>query len=72
MQVTKITDEQQMPIVAKKVYTQEELQREYEYILAQNILKSIIEKGLITIDEFNKITELNRKTFSPYLVEIMP
>jgi hypothetical protein len=72
MQVTKITDEQQMPISIKKVYTQEELQREYNYILAQKILKSILEKGLISLDEFNKITELNRQTFSPYLAEIMP
>ncbi|SUY47688.1 Uncharacterised protein [Clostridium putrefaciens] len=72
MQVTKITEEQQMPISIKKVYTQEELQREYDYILAQKILKSILEKGLISVDEFNKITELNRKTFSPYLAEIMP
>lgn len=71
MQVTKITDEQQMPILAKKVYTQEELQREYDYILAQKILKSILENGLISVDEFNKITEKNRQTFSPYLVEIM-
>lgn len=71
MQVRKITDEQQMPIPAKRVYTQEELQREYDYILAQKILKSILEKGLISADEFNKITEKNRQTFSPYLVEIM-
>lgn len=72
MQVTKITEEHQLPIAAKKVYTQEELQREYNYILAQKILKSILEKGLISLDEFNKITELNRQTFSPYLAEIMP
>ncbi|MFT8313451.1 MAG: SHOCT domain-containing protein [Clostridium sp.] len=71
MKVTKVTDEQQMPISVKKVYTQEELQREYDYIIAQKILKSILEKGLISVDEFNKITELNRQTFSPYLAEIM-
>lgn len=71
MQVTKITEEQQMPISIKKVYTQQELQREYDYIIAQKILKSILEKGLISVDEFNKITELNRQTFSPYLAEIM-
>lgn len=71
MQVTKITEEQQMPISAKKIYTQEELQREYDYILAQKILKSVLEKGLISADEFSKITELNRQTFSPYLSEIM-
>lgn len=72
MQVTKITDEQQMANSAKKVYTQEELQREYDYIIDQKILKSILEKGLLSVDEFNKITELNRQIFSPYLAEIMP
>ncbi|MGI6425165.1 MAG: SHOCT domain-containing protein [Tepidanaerobacteraceae bacterium] len=29
-------------------------------------------KGLIDEVEFNKITELNRETFSPILVKIMP
>lgn len=72
MQVTKITDEQQMPISAKKVYTQEELQREYDYNIAQKILKSTLEKGLITVDEFNKIMKLNQQYFSPNLVDIMP
>jgi hypothetical protein len=71
MKVTKFTDEQQKPISIKKVYTKEELQREYYYILAQKILKFILEKELISVDEFNKITEKNQQTFSPYLVEIM-
>ena len=71
MKVTKITDEQQQPMLTKKVYTQEKLQQEYHYILAQKILKSILEKGLISQEEFTKITEKNRQTFSPYLVEIM-
>ncbi len=52
--------------------TDEQLQNEYDYILAQKMLESILEKGLITNDEFNKITELNRQYFSPFLVEIMP
>ena len=71
MQVTKITDEHQMSLSAKKIYTQEDVRQEYHYILAQKMLKSILEKGLITLDEFNKITVLNRQTFSPYLAEIM-
>ncbi|MFV0441541.1 MAG: SHOCT domain-containing protein [Lachnospirales bacterium] len=31
----------------------------------------MLEKNLITIDEFNKIIALNRKSFSPFLAEIM-
>ncbi len=50
---------------------QEQMQREVDYVRAQQILTSMLEKGLITLSEFNKITELNRKTFSPLLAEIM-
>jgi hypothetical protein len=56
----------------KKPVPQERLQREVDYVRAQQILTSMLEKGLITLSEFNKITELNRKTFSPLLAEIMP
>lgn len=72
MQVTKITGEQQIPSPAVKVYTTEELQREYDYYMAQKLLKSLFDAGLISAGEFNKITAKNRQTFSPYLSEIMP
>jgi len=52
--------------------TQEQLQHEYDYFLAQQMLESMLKNGLITADEFNKITILNRKSFSPALAEIMP
>lgn len=52
--------------------SQEQLQREVDYVRAQQILTSMLEKGLITLSEFNKITELNRKIFSPALAQIMP
>lgn len=52
--------------------SQEQMQREVDYVRAQQILTSMLEKELISLSEFNKITELNRKTFSPLLAEIMP
>ncbi len=54
-----------------KKMSQEQLQREYDYILAQKMVKAMLENGLITEDEFHKITLLNRKTFSPSLAELM-
>ena len=51
---------------------QEQLQCEVDYVMAQRILESMLSKGLISLSEFNKITALNRKTFSPALAEIMP
>lgn len=57
---------------AEKTFTEEELQHEYDYFVAQHILKKLLDMGNISIDVFNKITEKNRLTFSPYLSEIMP
>ena len=71
MNVTKIMNENELPVLVAKGFTEEELKQEYNYCLAQQILKKMLEKDLITVAEFNKITEKNRKSFSPYLAEIM-
>ena len=47
-------------------------QNEYNYVLAQQITKRLLTKGLITEAEFNKITAKNRESFSPLLGRIMP
>lgn len=56
----------------KKPVTQEQLQREVDYARAQQILKAMLHNGLISLLEFNKITLLNRQSFSPALAQIMP
>ena len=56
----------------KRRISQEQLQREYDYVLAQQLLESMLKKELISVDEFNKITTLNRQSFSPALAQIMP
>jgi hypothetical protein len=55
----------------KRPVPQEQMQREVDYVRAQQILTAMMNYGLISLSEFNKITELNRKTFSPLLAEIM-
>ena len=69
--VTTITDIESIPEINKTNITDEQLKQDYNYCMAQKILKSMLEKGLISADEFNKITRKNRETFSPYLAEIM-
>lgn len=49
-----------------------ELQRDYDYFRAQETAKAMLDFGLISLLEFNKLTILNRQTFSPMYVEIMP
>ena len=70
--VTKITDEIIENRLEPKKVSQEQIRREFDYIQAEKLLKKILEKGLITVAEFDKITALNRQTFSPVLAEIMP
>lgn len=52
--------------------TDNELQSDYDYFRAQEVAKSMLDSGLISLLEFNKLTLLNRQTFSPMYVEIMP
>ena len=47
-----------------------QMQKDMDYTFAQRILSGMCEKGLISVDEFDKITALNRKSFSPYLAEL--
>lgn len=61
----------EIPSRRRKV-SQEQLQHEYDYFQAQQILESMLKNSLITVDEFNKITLLNRQSFSPALASIMP
>lgn len=69
--VTMITEPGLSPAPIKSRMTEEQLKGDYKYCMAQKLVKAMLEKGLISVDEFNKITERNRKTFSPYLAEIM-
>ena len=70
--VTKITEPGSSSVLMKSRITEEQLCGDYKYWMAQNIIKKMLNEGLISVDEFNKISERNRQTFSPYLAEIMP
>lgn len=73
MQITKITDKPDLQISSKrKPLSTEELQREFDYYRADKILSQMLKKGLISEVEFEKIMLLNRDSFSPMLVQIMP
>ena len=49
-----------------------EIQQDYDYFMAQEACKALLSAGLISLVEFNKLTEINRDTFSPMFAEIMP
>ena len=70
MQITKLEEGAAALKHDTKVFTQEELQKEFDFILAERIVRKMAEKGLISDDELHKNSEKNRLIFSPYLSEI--
>ena len=54
------------------LFTQEMLQSEFDYYMAQKLLEKLREADLISEGELDKITAKNRQSFSPYLARIMP
>ena len=73
MQVKQITELSTSPIAARrKPVTEERLQREYDYYRSLKLLQKMLRVGLITQEEFEKIDQRNRQSFSPFGVELMP
>lgn len=51
--------------------TNEEMQNEYNYILAEQMTRKLLDKGLISEEEFDKIMAKNRRSFSPFISKII-
>lgn len=66
-----MTAEQKMGIDINTI-KDEDIQRDFDYYMAQRVAEQLKNVGLISIDEFNKLTVLNRRTFLPMNVEILP
>lgn len=51
---------------------QQKIIDEIEYYKAQAITEQLYASGKITFDEYDKLTGLNRKTFSPLYAGLLP
>lgn len=60
------------PLQPRENWTPEEVQRDYDYFMAQKAAEQLLKGKLISLSEFDKLTQINRETFYPYLVELMP
>ena len=60
------------PHMTARKMTPERMQQEVDYRWAQNFTEGLLKKNLITEEEFDKLSALNRESFSPYLAELMP
>ena len=57
--------------VAPRAMTQDAMQKDFEYEMAQKLTKKLYAKGVISVDEMNRIMALNKEKFSPFYGEIM-
>lgn len=51
--------------------SQMQMQNELNYSMSVKVIKKMLEKNLISADEYRKIDQLNRASFSPKLAPLM-
>ena len=51
--------------------TLDAMQKDFEYEIAQKLTKSLLNQGLISIDEYDRISTLNREKFYPFYGDLM-
>lgn len=51
---------------------QQKIIDEINYAMAQSILNALLKSELISIIEYDKITRMNRRIFSPMYAELLP
>ena len=62
-----------IPVSASpKPIQQADIEQDYNFFQAQKVAQNMLELGLISLSEFNKLSLKNHETFSPFWVEIMP
>ena len=71
MQVTKIMPSEKETAPTSRRMTQEQLQMEFNYMQAERITKKLLERGLITEEEFEKIMAENKRTFPTILSPLL-
>lgn len=54
-----------------RTITKETMQLDFEYEMAQKLTKAMYRKGLISLDEMDRISALNKEKFYPLYGDIM-
>lgn len=71
MQITKITTPAENPMPTAHRLTEEQMYNEINYHRAEKMAKKMLDKGLVTADEYDRILVESRKIFVPFLAELM-
>jgi len=71
MRMTQLSPNHQTPNHKSSKPTEEQLQNELHFHLAEKVLVKLREKELISHEELNQISKLNRQKFNPLLGPLM-
>ncbi|MBQ8986227.1 MAG: hypothetical protein IJ100_03135 [Lachnospiraceae bacterium] len=71
MQVTKITTPAEPAVPKAHQLSEKQLYDEINYHRAERLSKKMLEKGLISADEYDKLLVEIRKIFVPILAELL-
>ena len=71
MRMTQLSSEHQTPNHKQSKPTEDQLQNELYFHLAENMLMKLREEELISHEELNQINKLNRQKFKPLLGPLM-
>ena len=70
MQVTEVTSVT-TPSTALSRISQEQLQQEFNFLRAEHLTKTMLNRGLITPDEYRLIMAENKVTFPTFISQIL-
>lgn len=59
-----------METPARKM-TKDAMEKDFEYRMAQRFIKKLLDDGLISLCEYDKISALNREKFCPFMAELI-
>ena len=71
MQVTKITTPTEPAVPKAHQLSEKQLYDEINYRRAEKLTEKMLEKGLITVDESDRILSEARKIFVPIMAELL-
>lgn len=71
MQVTRITTPAERPMPAAHRLTEKQMYDEINYHRAEKMAKKMLDKGLISTEEYDRILAESRRIFVPFLAELM-
>ena len=68
--ITTVNKEEFVPVAASQI-TDEQLFNDYAYIMVQKQAEMLRDNRLLSVDEFNNLSALNREKFCPFMSEVM-